>query len=50
MVGALTKTLNSLEDRVMIVDLGPAEGRGGVCTEYLGRHPNEVSNGLAVIV
>ena len=33
---ALWPTLNLSEDRVMIVNLGPAEGRGDGCIEYWG--------------
>lgn len=50
MVSALTKVINQREDRVMIVDTGPVEGRGGTCTEYLGQRPTETSKGGPVIV
>lgn len=33
---ALWELLNFGQDRVMIVDLGPADGRGAECIEYWG--------------
>lgn len=34
---ALVGLIHHVEDRVMIVDLGPADGRGAWAFEYLGR-------------
>lgn len=34
---ALTDILNLKEDRVLVVDAGPSEGRGSRCYEVLGR-------------
>ncbi|NLE94878.1 MAG: CRISPR-associated endonuclease Cas2 [Dehalococcoidia bacterium] len=34
---ALTGILNLKEDRVLVVDAGPSEGRGSRCYEVLGR-------------
>ena len=33
----LGDVLNLAEDRVMLVDLGPIEGRGDTCSEYWGK-------------
>ncbi len=37
LVEALTDILNLGEDRVMIIDAGPAKGRGEQCFEVLGK-------------
>lgn len=37
MVGDLLPLINQREDRVMIVNLGPAPGRAGKAIEFLGR-------------
>jgi CRISPR-associated protein Cas2 len=37
MLDALTGLINQREDRVMVVDTGPADGRGGDCLVFLGR-------------
>lgn len=34
--GTLTELLNLKEDRVLIVDLGPATGRGDACVTQMG--------------
>ena len=39
LVGALTEVLNLKEDRAIIIDAGPAEGRGAQCFEVLGKAP-----------
>mgnify|MGYP001586928653 CR=1 FL=1 len=42
MIEALGKVINHREDQVLIVDLGPAEGRAADCIEAVGRaytHP-----------
>ena len=33
----LTSLIHSGEDRIMIVDLGPADGRGESCIEFIGQ-------------
>ena len=38
MVQALTEIIHHREDRVMIVDLGPFEGRGNECIQFMGKH------------
>ena len=42
--------LNLAEDRVMIVDLGPAEGRGDECVEFWGAPRVEPTVRTATIV
>ena len=37
MVGALGAIINHIEDQVLIINLGPAEGRGGECIAAVGR-------------
>jgi len=37
MVGSLLPLINQREDRVMIVDLGPVDGRAAKAIEFLGR-------------
>ena len=46
---ALTEILNLREDRVLIVDLGPPEGRGGKSLTTLGK-ARELPRRAAVIV
>lgn len=51
MIEALTKIINHREDQVMLVDLGPADGRGRWSIETIGRAPDqERSDRIAVIV
>ena len=47
---ALWEILNWDQDRVMLVDLGPAGARGDDCVEFWGEPRVEVSNRAAVIV
>ncbi|MCC7170920.1 MAG: CRISPR-associated endonuclease Cas2 [Planctomycetes bacterium] len=37
MITKLTDIIHHRDDRVMIVDLGPSEGRGAECFEFLGQ-------------
>lgn len=48
---AVTEVINQREDRVMLVDVGPVDGRGQACIEALGK-PLDVSptERIAVIV
>ena len=46
---ALTAILNLNEDRVLIVDAGPTEGRGSECFSVLGRATALPSRGATVI-
>lgn len=41
MVAALTEIINLDEDRVMIIDMGPVDGRVQDRIEFLGAHPQE---------
>ena len=49
MVAAVREVLNEREDRVIVVDLGPAEGRGESSVEFLGRRL-ELGDRRAIIV
>ena len=46
----LWEILNLDEDRVMLVDLGPAGARGDECVEFWGKCRMEVPSRTAVIV
>lgn len=46
---ALTEILNLKEDRVLIVDTGPTEGRGQECFKTIGK-PQELPSRSPVIV
>jgi len=37
LIEALTQILNLREDRVLVIDAGPSQGRGSRCYEVLGR-------------
>lgn len=50
MVEAVTAIMKHDEDRVMIVDVGPVEGRARMAFDYLGVIPAEVPSRDAVIV
>ncbi len=39
---AVTEVINQREDRIMLVDVGPADGRGRTCIEAFGK-PLEVT-------
>jgi CRISPR-associated protein Cas2 len=47
---ALTPLINHREDQVMLVNLGPADGRGAECIETIGRAPAADPDRIAVIV
>ncbi len=51
MIEALSKVINHREDQVMLIDIGPAEGRGRISIETLGRAPDaDRTDRIAVIV
>ena len=37
MIAALTAMINTKEDQVLVIDLGPADGRAGSCIESIGK-------------
>jgi CRISPR-associated protein Cas2 len=41
LIEALTPLLHHQEDQVMLIDIGPVEGRGAESIETLGRAPDE---------
>jgi CRISPR-associated protein Cas2 len=49
MIAALTDLIKQNEDRIMIIDLGPAEGSVEKRIEFLGMHPVEMKR-KAIIV
>jgi len=49
LVAALTEIIKHNEDRIMIVDLGPLDGRVEERIEFLGVHPSQME-GEAVVV
>jgi CRISPR-associated protein Cas2 len=51
MIEALSKIINHREDQIMLVDIGPADGRGQWSIETIGRaHDYDRSDRIAVIV
>jgi CRISPR-associated protein Cas2 len=50
MVAALSGLINHREDRIMIVDTGPVEGRGKQAVEFLGQVPPDLGERRPVIV
>ena len=51
LIEALTKIINHREDQVMLIDLGPADGRGRESIETLGRAPEaDHADRITVIV
>jgi CRISPR-associated protein Cas2 len=50
MKGDLLRIINQDEDRVMIVDVGPVEGRAALAFEFLGLRRDVPIEGAAVIV
>lgn len=50
MIRVIHELIHHEEDRVMIVDVGPAEGRAEVSFEYIGRPPATPERAGPVIV
>mgnify|MGYP005848964837 CR=1 FL=1 len=50
MIAALAELINHREDRIMIVDAGPVEGRALRSVEFLGQHPPDLGERQPVIV
>lgn len=51
MIEALSKIINHREDQVMLVDIGPADGRGRWSIETIGRAPDlDRADRIAIIV
>jgi len=46
---AIGRIIHHTEDRVMIVNLGPQDGRGDECIEFLGRKMELPESGAAVV-
>ncbi|MFB3764593.1 MAG: CRISPR-associated endonuclease Cas2 [Methanotrichaceae archaeon] len=41
MISALNKVINHREDRIMVIDLGPMDGRADERIEFLGKKPKK---------
>jgi CRISPR-associated protein Cas2 len=50
LIEALTPVINHREDQVMLINLGPADGRGCESIEVMGRSTEESEEAVAVIV
>ncbi|VVB69094.1 CRISPR-associated endoribonuclease Cas2 [uncultured archaeon] len=46
---ALTDLINPEEDRVMIIDLGPVEGRARERIEFMGAHPSQMERKFIIV-
>ncbi len=49
MVAALAELINPDEDRVMIIDLGPVEGRVEERIEFMGAHPSQMERKFIIV-
>jgi CRISPR-associated protein Cas2 len=49
MVAALTELINSDEDRVMIIDLGPKDGKVEERIEFMGIHQAEMERKFIIV-
>jgi CRISPR-associated protein Cas2 len=49
MVAALTELIKLDEDRVMIIDLGPKDGKALDRIEFLGAHPQEMERKFIIV-
>jgi CRISPR-associated protein Cas2 len=50
MVSVLTDLIKDDEDRIMIIDMGPVDGRVAERIEFLGVHPEENGREEKVII
>lgn len=50
MASALMDLIDEKEDRIMIIDMGPVDGRVGERIEFLGVHPKENGREEKVII
>ena len=50
MVSALTDLINEDEDRVMIIDMAPVDGRVAERIEFMGTHPKEKGQEGKIII
>ena len=49
LIAALTEIIKHDEDRIMIVDLGPLDGRAEDRIEFLGVHPSQTESEAVVV-
>lgn len=50
MVEVLTRIIKHDEDRIMLVDIGPVDGRARIAFEYLGVQPVQDEERIAIII
>jgi hypothetical protein len=50
MIEALSKIINHREDQVMLIDIGPADGRGQWSIETIGRAPDHDRSDRIVVI
>jgi len=50
MISVLTELIAPEKDRIMIIDMGPVDGRVGERIEFLGVHPEENGRVEKVII
>jgi CRISPR-associated protein Cas2 len=50
MIAALADLIHHDQDRIMVLDTGPMEGRGPGCVEFLGQLPPDLGERRPVIV
>jgi CRISPR-associated protein Cas2 len=49
LIDAVKAIINQKEDRVMLIDMGPIDGRGSECIEFVGKR-REIGDDRAVVV
>lgn len=49
LIAALSEIIKHDEDRIMIVDLGPIDGRAEDRIEFMGVHPSEMESKAVVV-
>lgn len=49
LVSALTEIIKHDDDRIMIIDLGPLDGRVEERIEFMGLHPSESDSRMVVV-
>jgi CRISPR-associated protein Cas2 len=49
LIAALSEIIKHDEDRIMIVDLGPLDGRAEERIEFMGVHPSEMESKAVVV-
>lgn len=50
LIEQLTRIIKHDEDRIMLVDIGPEDGRARIAFEYLGVQPEPAEERVAIII